>query len=109
MISIWAGPRPYEVLAISWDDLELESGEVTFKRAVIRGVYKATKNKSSLMGFRNKSFYFNALNGGEAGIRTLGRLQTFAGFQDQCFRPLSHLTLFFVLFLKLGFERSRQL
>ena len=32
------------------------------------------------------------VNGGEAGIRTLGRLQTFAGFQDQCFRPLSHLT-----------------
>ena len=30
-----------------------------------------------------------ALSGGGAGIRTLGRV-TVAGFQDQCFRPLSH-------------------
>ena len=29
-------------------------------------------------------------NGGGTGIRTLGRLLTFAGFQDQCFQPLSH-------------------
>ena len=29
-------------------------------------------------------------SGGGTGIRTLGRLLTFAGFQDQCFQPLSH-------------------
>ena len=28
--------------------------------------------------------------GGGAGIRTLGSFDSFAGFQDQCFRPLSH-------------------
>ncbi len=28
--------------------------------------------------------------GGGTGIRTLGRLLTYAGFQDQCFQPLSH-------------------
>ena len=27
---------------------------------------------------------------GGTGIRTLGRLLTYAGFQDQCFQPLSH-------------------
>ncbi len=30
-------------------------------------------------------------NGGEAGIRTLGR-SPFNGFQDRRFRPLSHLS-----------------
>lgn len=30
------------------------------------------------------------ISGGGTGIRTLGRLLTFAGFQDQCFQPLSH-------------------
>ena len=29
-------------------------------------------------------------SGGGTGIRTLGRLLTYAGFQDQCFQPLSH-------------------
>ena len=30
--------------------------------------------------------------GGEAGIRTLDRLQTYAGFQDRCIQPLCHLS-----------------
>ena len=29
-------------------------------------------------------------DGGGTGIRTLGRLLTYAGFQDRCFQPLSH-------------------
>lgn len=29
------------------------------------------------------------MDGGGAGIRTLGTLR-YAGFQDRCFRPLSH-------------------
>ena len=33
----------------------------------------------------------NLDTGGEAGIRTLGGI-ILAGFQDQCFRPLSHLS-----------------
>ncbi len=33
-----------------------------------------------------------ALFGGEAGIRTLGGLQTLNGFQDRRFQPLSHLS-----------------
>ena len=32
------------------------------------------------------------LFGGEGGIRTHERLQTFAGFQDQCIQPLCHLS-----------------
>ena len=32
------------------------------------------------------------MNGGEAGIRTLGGLQTLNGFQDRRLRPLSHLS-----------------
>ena len=32
-------------------------------------------------------------NGGEAGIRTLDRLQTYAGFQDRCIQPLCHLSV----------------
>ena len=31
-------------------------------------------------------------NGGEAGIRTLDRLLTYAGFQDRCIQPLCHLS-----------------
>ncbi len=31
-------------------------------------------------------------DGGEGGIRTLEGLQTLAGFQDQCIRPLCHLS-----------------
>ncbi len=34
-------------------------------------------------------------NGGEAGIRTPEGLLTLAGFQDQCFQPLSHLSKVF--------------
>jgi hypothetical protein len=30
--------------------------------------------------------------GGGAGIRTLDRLQTYAGFQDRCIQPLCHLS-----------------
>ena len=33
------------------------------------------------------------INGGEGGIRTLEGLQTLAGFQDQCIRPLCHLSV----------------
>ncbi len=29
-------------------------------------------------------------SGGGTGIRTLGRLLTYAGFQDQCIQPLCH-------------------
>ena len=32
------------------------------------------------------------VNGGEAGIRTLDRLLTYAGFQDRCIQPLCHLS-----------------
>ena len=31
-------------------------------------------------------------SGGEAGIRTLDRLLTYAGFQDRCIQPLCHLS-----------------
>ncbi len=30
------------------------------------------------------------INGGGGEIRTLGRVLAVAGFQDRCFRPLSH-------------------
>ena len=33
-------------------------------------------------------------NGGEGGIRTHERVAPVAGFQDQCFQPLSHLSLY---------------
>lgn len=35
--------------------------------------------------------YIKTKNGGETGIRTLGALRH-DGFQDRCFRPLSHLS-----------------
>ena len=34
-----------------------------------------------------------SLIGGEGGIRTPGRLQTFNGFQDRRIRPLCHLSV----------------
>ena len=42
--------------------------------------------------------------GGESGIRTLGRLQTYNGFQDRRLQPLSHPTMFgMVRIIKAGF------
>ena len=38
-------------------------------------------------------FHFYIFNGGEIGIRTLGTLRH-TGFQDQRFRPLSHLSTY---------------
>lgn len=43
--------------------------------------YEKTQTVSDL-GFR--------INGGGEEIRTLGRVLAVAGFQDRCFRPLSH-------------------
>ena len=40
---------------------------------------------------RGRARFRAACSGGEGGIRTPGSLQI-AGFQDQCFRPLSHLS-----------------
>ncbi len=34
------------------------------------------------------------ISGGEAGIRTLDRLLTYAGFQDRCIQPLCHLSAY---------------
>ncbi len=52
---------------------------------MLGGIFGAHKKTLS-----NK--YLGLYYGGEAGIRTLGGLQTLAGFQNQCFRPLSHLS-----------------
>ncbi len=44
---LWSGPRVSEVLALGWDDVDLDSGEVLFRRARVRGIFKATKTKRS--------------------------------------------------------------
>ncbi len=46
-----------------------------------------------LISQNNSSALMTSINGGEAGIRTLGGLQTLNGFQDRRFRPLSHLSV----------------
>ena len=42
---------------------------------------------------KNPAFAGPFVSGGEGGIRTPGRLQTFNGFQDRRIRPLCHLSI----------------
>lgn len=44
---IWTGPRVSEAIALAWEDVDLEKGEVTFRRARVRSAYKVTKTKRS--------------------------------------------------------------
>ncbi|MDH5633084.1 MAG: site-specific integrase [Gammaproteobacteria bacterium] len=45
---IWSGPRVSEALALAWEDVaDLEAGVIQFRRAIVRGQYKATKTKRS--------------------------------------------------------------
>ena len=45
--AVWTGPRPSEFLALGWDDVNLKTGEVVFRRSVVLKTYKATKTKRS--------------------------------------------------------------
>lgn len=44
---VWSGPRISEGLALAWEDVDLERGEVTFQRALVSRQYKVTKTKRS--------------------------------------------------------------
>lgn len=44
---IWTGPRVSEAIALAWEDVDLERGEVIFRRARVRSAYKVTKTKRS--------------------------------------------------------------
>ena len=41
------GPRPSELIALGWDDIDLKTGRVKFARACVDGQYKVTKTKRS--------------------------------------------------------------
>src|SRR5690606_16036913 len=49
---IWTGPRVSEALALAWEDVDLDTGEVTFKRARVRSAYKVTKTRRSTRKLR---------------------------------------------------------
>lgn len=44
---MWAGPRVSEALALAWEDVDLDKGEVEFRRALVEGAYKVPKTKKS--------------------------------------------------------------
>ncbi|WP_420850750.1 tyrosine-type recombinase/integrase [Pseudomonas lalucatii] len=44
---LWSGPRISEAIALAWEDVDLKSGEVTFRRARVRSQYKVTKTRRS--------------------------------------------------------------
>lgn len=44
---IWAGPRVSETLALAWEDVDLQTGTVTFRRSKVRGEYRVTKTRRS--------------------------------------------------------------
>ena len=47
--------------------------------------YRGTNNLSCFT-----TLYLQEINGGGGEIRTLGRLLTYASFQDWCIKPLCH-------------------
>lgn len=49
---IWSGPRVSEAIALAWEDVDLDTGEVTFKRARVRSAYKVTKTRRSTRKLR---------------------------------------------------------
>lgn len=44
---LWSGPRVSEALALAWEDVDLDAGTVTFRRARVRSQYKVTKTRRS--------------------------------------------------------------
>jgi integrase len=44
---IWCGPRVSEAMALTWEDVDLKAGTVTFRRARVRSEYKVTKTRRS--------------------------------------------------------------
>ncbi len=44
---IWAGPRVSEALALAWEDVDLQTGTVTFQRSKVHGAYRVTKTRRS--------------------------------------------------------------
>lgn len=44
---IWSGPRVSEAIALAWEDVDLEAGEVVFRRARVSSAYKVTKTRRS--------------------------------------------------------------
>jgi integrase len=44
---LWSGPRISEAIALAWEDVDLQRGEVTFCRARVRSQYKVTKTRRS--------------------------------------------------------------
>jgi integrase len=44
---VWSGPRISEGIALAWEDVDLERGEVTFQRALVSRQYKVTKTRRS--------------------------------------------------------------
>lgn len=44
---VWSGPRISEGIALAWEDVDLERGEVMFQRALVTRQYKVTKTRRS--------------------------------------------------------------
>ncbi|EPK5166145.1 Arm DNA-binding domain-containing protein [Pseudomonas aeruginosa] len=44
---IWSGPRVSEAIALAWEDVDLDTGTVVFRRARVRSQYKVTKTRRS--------------------------------------------------------------
>lgn len=48
MFACWCGLSLSELIALSWDDVDLENGTVTVRRAFVEGEYKVPKERSRL-------------------------------------------------------------
>lgn len=78
---MWTGARVSGALCLSWDDIDLESGVVTFRRSVVRNKYRVTKTRRSkrelqllkpaLEAVRAQALYTGAAP--ESEIEVLGR------------------------------------
>ena len=77
-----------------FDEAELVELEkfLNFEDEIIYNYYHYKIIKVGLIKIKFQScLKISSYNGGEGGIRTTNELPV-AGFQDQCFQPLSHLS-----------------
>lgn len=96
----WSGPRISEGIAIAWEDVDLERGEVSFQRALVSRQYKVTKTRRSKRKLKLLRPALNALR--RQHELTGNRPATTVGVVDRDNRTVKQRSLSFVFLAPSG-------